>query len=60
MPCLILQPVDKRPAPENGGKLLQLEGCRAAWPSARISSDKQVDLAQIPKILNAIFRGRRP
>ena len=50
MPCLSLQPADKRRVPENGRIVLQLEECKAARPIARISTDKRVDLAQLPNI----------
>ena len=57
MPCLGLQPADKRRVLENGRNILQLDVCRAARPSARFSTHERVDLAQIPEILSAIVWG---
>ncbi len=52
-----LQPADKRRVLENGEIILQLDVCRAARPSACISTHERVDLAQILKILSAIVWG---
>ena len=52
-----LQPADKRRVLESGENILQLDVCRAARPSARISIHERVDLAQIPKILCDIVWG---
>ena len=52
-----LQPADKRRVLENGENILQLDACRAARTSARISTHERVDLALIPKISSAIVWG---